>query len=226
MAEVPAKQTVVAIDGPSGSGKSTIARALAERLGFQYLDTGAMYRAVTWYFLGHLDHEPPSEAEALDLLAEIELSLPGPGVVHLNGEDVSSHLRSREVESRVSAVSAMPVVRSAMRQLQRAIATQGPVVAEGRDMATVVFPEAPCKFFLDASPQERARRRHQDFVGRGREVTEAQVLEEIQVRDHLDSSRKDAPLRMAEGATYVDTTAMDAEQVLATLERAVREVVG
>lgn len=213
-------QDVVAIDGPSGSGKSTVARALADHLGYQYLDTGAMYRAVTWHFLIH-ELEPDIEpAELQQVLADLTLRLPGSGRVELNGQDVTAHLRSRDVEKRVSAVSAISAVRKAMRQLQRSIADAGPVVAEGRDMASVVYPRARWKFYLDADPAERARRRLLDFRSRGREVTEAEVLEEIEVRDHLDSTRKDAPLTQTDGAFYLDTTGMSqAEVVEAVLRR-------
>ena len=214
-------EDVVAIDGPSGSGKSTVAQALATRLGYQYLDTGAMYRAVTWHFLRHqvtLD----LDLEHLDsFLDTIKLGLPGFGRVLLDGVDVTEHLRSQEVESRVSAVAALPGVRRRMRFLQRSIAQAGPVVAEGRDMASVVFPEARWKFYIDADPKERARRRCADFRARGRDVSVEEVLEEILVRDGLDSNREDAPLIRTEGATYVDTTGMSLEQVVDHLAAAV-----
>ena len=151
------QQDVVAIDGPSGSGKSTVARALADRLGYQYLDTGAMYRAVTWHFLSHEVDVHADPASLQSVLDGLTLRLPRAGLVELNGHDVSSHLRSRDVEKRVSAVSAVPVVSKSMRRLQRAIADAGPVVAEGRDMASVVYPRARWKFYLDAQPSERAR---------------------------------------------------------------------
>ena len=210
-------QEVVAIDGPSGSGKSTVARALADSLGYQYLDTGAMYRAVTWYFLVHeLDTDLDPE-RMQEVLAGLTVRLPRSGGVELNGQDVTAHLRSRDVEKRVSAISAISAVRQSMRSLQRAIADEGPVVAEGRDMASVVYPGARWKFYIDAAPIERARRRLLDFQNRGREVTEAEVLEEIQVRDHLDSTRKDAPLTQIGGAVYMDTTNMTQAQVVKAL---------
>lgn len=214
---------VVAIDGPSGAGKSTIARELARRLGYSYLDTGAMYRAVTWHFLeqqcapAQLAGDPGAERRMRDVLAHTELAVLPDGRVLLNGRDVSGHLRSREVEHQVSAVSALPFVREAMRELQRKVAAAGPLVAEGRDMTTVVFPDARWKVYLDARPEERARRRHKDFAGRGRDVTERDVLEEIEVRDRLDSTRVDAPLVRAKDAHYLDTTGLDAGAVLAAL---------
>lgn len=216
------QQDVVAIDGPSGSGKSTVARALAERLGYQYLDTGAMYRAVTWYFLSHELDTNADPAELQVVLDGLTLKLPGVGCVELNGNDVSAHLRSRDVEKRVSAVSAVALVRKSMRRLQRAIAQAGPVVAEGRDMASVVYPHARWKFYLDAQPTERARRRMLDFHARGRQVTEADVLEEIEVRDYLDSTREDAPLTRTEGAVYLDTTGLRPEEVIETMFRQIK----
>lgn len=211
---------VVAIDGPSGAGKSTVARALAERLGYSFLDTGAMYRAITWHFLsgGVAPSECAAEPdggharmrEALDG-ARLELRA---GRLFLNGRDVTAHLRTREVESQVSAVSALSFVRARMRDLQRAVAAQGPVVAEGRDMGSVVFPRARWKIYLDAAPSERARRRCQDFARQGRAVGEQDVLEEILVRDRLDSTRSDAPLRQADDAHYLDTTGMTTDAVV------------
>jgi cytidylate kinase len=147
--------------------------------------------------------------------------LPG-GRVEIDGRDVTSHLRSREVEERVSAVSALPFVRQAMGRLQRLVASHGPVVAEGRDMGSVVFPHARWKVFLDAAPQERARRRQRDFEQKGRMVSPAEVLEEIEVRDRLDSTRKDAPLIRVVDAFYLDTTGLDTEAVVAAVLRFVR----
>jgi len=181
-----------------------------------------MYRAVTWHFLEHdcapNEHDPAAGVVAMRAaLAAMELRLQGEGRVLVNGRDVTSHLRSREVESQVSAVSALLFVREAMRALQRRVAEQGPVVAEGRDMGSVVFPLARWKVFLDAAPPERARRRQKDFAARGRIVSEREVLEEIEVRDRLDSSRKDAPLLRAEGAHYLDTTGMTTDAVIDTI---------
>ncbi len=190
-------------------------------MGYQFLDTGAMYRAVTWHLLREqipIDAMVEQLGSALDA---IELRFSGSGRVMLDGVDVTEHLRSQAVESRVSAVAAIPEVRWRMRALQRAIAAAGPVVAEGRDMTSVVFKGARWKFYLDADPAQRARRRCAEFRGLGREVTEAEVLDEILVRDGLDSSRKDAPLIRIQGVTYVDTTRMTLEQVIDHLAGAV-----
>jgi cytidylate kinase len=221
-AEPSAARDVVAIDGPSGAGKSTVARRLAAALGFAYLDTGAMYRAVTWYLLEHgfvdLDDAAALERE----LGGLALELRGDGHVVVDGRDVTNHLRSREVESRVSAVSAVPAVRRHLRRLQRQVAVHGPLVAEGRDIASVVFPQARWKIYLDADPAERARRRHRDFIEQGRAVSRAEVEEEIAVRDHLDSSRRDAPLARASDATVVDTTGLTVEEVVRRIGALVR----
>lgn len=218
----------MAIDGPSGAGKSTIARQLAQRLGYGFLDTGAMYRAITWHFLegGHAPSECATEPDqgharmqtALDG-AELQIQQ---GQMLLNGRDVTSHLRTREVESQVSAVSALPFVRVRMGDLQRAVAVHGPIVAEGRDMGSVVFPKARWKVYLDAAPSERARRRCQDFERQGRKVSEKDVLDEILVRDRLDSTRSDAPLKRADDALYLDTTGLTAGAVIERLLQLVR----
>lgn len=218
----------MAIDGPSGAGKSTVARTLAQRLGFGFLDTGAMYRAITWHFLqagcvpGECTAEPDQgHARMRSALQRARLELAGDRVL-LNGRDVTSHLRTREVESQVSVVSALSFVREAMRDLQRLVAQNGPVVAEGRDMGSVVFPQARWKVYLDAAPAERARRRSEDFARQGRAVDQADVLDEILVRDRLDSTRSDAPLQKAPGALYIDTTGLTLDAVVDQLHAYVR----
>jgi len=213
---------VVAIDGPSGAGKSTVARELARRLGFAYLDTGAMYRAVTWHLLAFSVEDLEDEQTVPRLLRDLELEVTPAGGILVHGEDVSVHLRSHEVEVRVSQVSALPSVRKQMRHLQRLVALRGPVVAEGRDMASVVFPLARWKFYLDARPEERARRRHSDFLLAGRVVSKKEVLEEIEVRDRLDSTRRDGPLQRIADATYIDTTGSSFDQVVSRLVGLVR----
>jgi cytidylate kinase len=220
-APLPEPDQVVAIDGPSGAGKSTVARMLAARLGYSYLDTGAMYRAVTWLFLENEHNDLSDGARTRALLDGLQLELRPGGTVLVNGRDVTSHLRSREVESRVSAVSAIPDVRAAMREQQRAIARRGPVVAEGRDTTSVVFPAARWKFFLDAEPEARAHRRFLE-VGEGRAVTEAAILDELAVRDRLDSTRRDAPLARTSDARYVDTTSSTAAEVVEAMLAAIR----
>lgn len=226
---LPEPTEVVAIDGPSGAGKSTIAKSVAQKLGFQYLDTGAMYRAVTWHFLENRctpdqlgDDREAAERIMRAALDGMNLKLIHGSRVLVDGRDVTSHLRSQDVESRVSAVSALPFVRAAMTRLQRAVAAEGPIVAEGRDMGSVVFPRAKWKVFLTASAEERARRRTRDFAARGREVTEQQVLEEIVVRDRLDSTRQDAPLKQAADAHFLDSTGLATDQVVERILKLVR----
>jgi cytidylate kinase len=211
---------VVAIDGPSGAGKSTVARRLANRLSFAYLDTGAMYRAVTWYLLEQ-GIQPDDRQRVVERVSDLDLEVVPGGPVVVEGRDVTSHLRSHEVESRVSAVSAIPEVRAFLVELQRRMASRGPLVAEGRDMTTVVFPDARWKFFLDANPIERARRRSVETVARGTPLGEEEVLAEMVVRDRLDSTRRDGPLRRDSGAVYIDTTSMTIEQVVEAMAREV-----
>ena len=216
---------VVAIDGPSGSGKSTIAGRLAERLGWRHLDTGAMYRAVTLRFLErNVPLEDPEAVRAA--LADLDLRLGEEAEVHLDGREVGAELRKPEVEARVSAVSALPAVRRAMVVLQRAEASKGPLVAEGRDMTTVVFPDARWRVYLEASVEERARRRLRDFEAASREVSLDEVLEEIRARDFLDSTRADAPLRKAEGVFVLDTTGLGIEDCVERIAALVRGEAG
>lgn len=220
------KQDVVTIDGPSGVGKSTISRKIAESLGFTYLDTGAMYRAVGLYLDRHkvdlADDTAISEA-----LAAIRIDLfpagSGDGEVGvlLNGEDVSQEIRSPEMAMVASRVSAIPAVRQKLTRLQRAIGEQGKIVAEGRDTGTVVFPGARHKFFLDARPEERARRRVLQLQARGEAVDEQKILAMTLERDKNDRERAIAPLRQADDALAIDTTTRDIEEV----SRLVLEVV-
>jgi cytidylate kinase len=219
---------VVAIDGPSGAGKSTVARALARRLGFGYLDTGAMYRAVALWFVRHgwftaagsaLEPSSPRAQATERLLDKLALELPPgePQQVLVDGEDVAAELRSPRIEALVSEVASVPLVRARMRELQRRIARQGPVVAEGRDMTSVVFPHARWQFYLDADPAERARRRLAEFRARGIETDQTQVRTEIERRDELDSNRADAPLQRLPHVRYVDTTHLSAAEVVERL---------
>ncbi len=218
-----ARLEVVAIDGPSGSGKSTLARALAARLGWRHLNTGAMYRAVTLAFLKDgVDLEDP--AEVRDALSRVDLRMEesgqGEAHVYLGEEDVSGEIRGAAVEGLVSAVSAIPAVRTRLVELQRIEAQQEPLVAEGRDMTSVVFPDARWRFYLDASVEERAHRRQGDFQQAGRQETLPEVVEKLERRDALDSGREHSPLQWVEGVERIDSTGLDAAAVLAlVLER-------
>ena len=207
---------VIAIDGPVGAGKSVVARTLAARLGFRYLDTGAMYRAVTLKALRErADMEDPDALTRVAQSCEIELA-PGPGGVRvlLDGEDVSSAIRSIEVTNNAFYPSQTPGVRARMVELQRAEASRGPLVAEGRDMGTVVFADSPAKFYLDASVAERARRRHAEHVARDDDVSLEEVKRQIILRDRRDSERAASPLQRARDAEYIDSSNLTIDQVV------------
>lgn len=208
----------IAIDGPAGAGKSTVARLVAQRLGYVYIDTGAMYRALTFKALElGLDL---NDADALGELAEradIRLSACGasgePRVL-LDGRDVTALIRTPDINRGVSLVARVPAVREALVRLQRAQAEAGGVVMDGRDIGTVVLPEAEYKFFLTASLEERARRRGRDLASQGYATAPAEVEAEVARRDLLDSQRAVSPLRQAEDAEVVDTTAMSLDEVV------------
>ncbi len=204
---------VVAIDGPAASGKSTTARLAAERLGFRYLDTGAMYRAITRKVLD--EGVDPADEAAVGALAErVRLTFAGDRLL-LDGEDVTDRLRAGEVTAAVSLVARVPAVRRAMVRLQRESARAGPCVVEGRDIGTVVFPDAPVKIFLVASLAERARRRRAELGATAPD--ERALTEEIRRRDALDSSRADSPLRPAEDAIPLDTTGLTIAETVAAI---------
>ncbi len=225
------QQNVITIDGPSGVGKSTISRKIAASLGFTYLDTGAMYRAVGLYFDRlHVDVSDEKAVSAALESIHIELFPSGTGEgdtgVLLNGEDVSCAIRSPEIAMTASRVSAIPAVREKLTRLQREIGVQGKVVAEGRDTGTVVFPKAMYKFFLDAKPEERARRRILQLQVNGEAVNEDKILAMTLERDKNDRERGIAPLRKAEEALAIDTTARDIEQVSQLILEVVRGKTG
>ena len=207
---------VITIDGPSGSGKSTISRQLAARLHYTYLDTGAMYRAVG--LLVSRSGISLDEEEAMEkLLESLDLKLlPGNGDtrVLLGGEDVSSAIRTAEMGMVASRVSALSVVRKKLTELQRTLGLRGAVVAEGRDTGTVVFPEAELKFYLDASLEERARRRSAQLREQGHVVDEKEILAQIKKRDQDDSARSLAPLKAATDAVVIDSSVMTIEEVV------------
>ncbi len=201
------------IDGPAGSGKSTTAKMLATRLSYQYLDTGAMYRALTHFALEH--DVAPSDGPRLEKLARtlpIEFKTEG-GVncVFINGIDVTAAIRTPEVTLHVSEVSAHAGVRTAMVSMQKKIGARGSIVAEGRDTATVVFPNASFKFYMDASVEVRAQRRLLELVKTGETASLDEMIAEIKRRDAYDSSREHSPLRKARNAYLIDTTNMTVE---------------
>ena len=209
---------IIAIDGPAGAGKSTVARLVAARLGYAYLDTGALYRAAALQAsrmgLALEEGEPIRR-----LMQEIEIRFEG-GRTRLGGEDVSEAIRTPEISRLASVISAIPSVRRSLLPLQRRVGHAVPTVADGRDMGTVVFPDADHKFFLDATPAERARRRHRELRDKGVDVPLEEVEREIRERDERDSGRSEAPLRRAADAVYLLTDSMDVEEVVeAVLDR-------
>lgn len=196
---------IIAIDGPSASGKSTTAKGVAEKLGITHVDTGAMYRAVT-LGLKLSGISPDDNASVCQYLSEIELYFDGNNKIHLNGVDVSHEIRSGDISSRVSAVSAIPEVREKMVIIQRRIAGEQNCVLEGRDIGTVVFPNAEFKFFLIADIDVRAKRRLIELEKMGETNTISELIEDIRRRDQLDSSRDHSPLIQAKDAIPIDTS--------------------
>ena len=210
----------MAIDGPAGAGKSTIARRLAGKLGFTYIDTGAMYRAVAlWAIRQDLDAGDMHRMEQLAIAADIRLS---PGRIQLNGEDVTEAIRQPEVTSGASKIAVIPGVRRAMVAKQRAMGERSSVVMEGRDIGTVVFPHAEVKVFLDAQPGERVRRRLEEGRAKGETITEEALAAQIAERDKRDSTRAEAPLTQAPDAVYLDSTGLTIDEVEEAILRIVR----
>lgn len=213
-------KSVIAIDGPAASGKSTIGRLLAEELGYIYLDTGVMYRAVTW---AALDRHIPIEDEAAvaGLARTLRIDVLRPTVedgrqctVLVDGQDVTWDIRRPEVDHGVSPVSAYAGVRAALTEEQRRMGREGRIVMVGRDIGTVVLPKADLKIYLDATLEERAGRRYREILARGEPAVLAEVLAAVRRRDEIDSSRSLAPLQPADDAVVVDTTFLSVEQVL------------
>jgi cytidylate kinase len=214
------KIVVVAIDGPAGAGKSTIARRLAGRLGFLYIDTGAMYRAVAlWALRQNVEISDHHRMEQLAIAAGIELE---PGRIRLNGEDVTDAIRTAEVSDGASRIAVIPGVRRAMVAKQRALGERTSVVMEGRDIGTVVFPGAEVKIFLDAQPGERVRRRLRDVRAQGGTIGEEDLAAQMSERDARDSTRADAPLAQAPDAVYLDSTGLEIVQVEEAILKIVR----
>ena len=218
---------IVAIDGPAGAGKSSVSKLLARRLGFTFVDTGAIYRAVALSARRQGIGYEQDEALA-GLLGRIQIGFQGAGDenrVLLDGEDVSAAIRTPEISLGASAVSARKVVREGLLQLQRRLALAAPVgaVLEGRDIGTVVFPDADLKFFLLAKPEVRARRRYEELFQKGTESSLDEVLADQTKRDHDDASRAIAPLKPAEDAVQVDSSELPLSEVVRSLERVIRQ---
>ncbi|MCL6636131.1 MAG: (d)CMP kinase [Peptococcaceae bacterium] len=217
----------IAIDGPAGAGKSTVARMVAQELGFLYIDTGAMYRAVALQALR--EGIDLADGESLGRLAaavsvRLEAGADGSQKVFLNGEDVTEEIRSPGVSRVVSLVARVPAVRERLVALQRALAEKGGVVMEGRDIGTVVLPDARVKVFLTASPEERARRRREELAAKGYSVDQRRMEEEILARDRMDSSRETSPLAPAPDAEIIDCSSLPVEQVVKMIVARAAEV--
>lgn len=217
------KHVVIAIDGPAGAGKSTIARRVAARLGFLYIDTGAMYRAIgLWALRAGVALDDMHRLEQLAREAQVELES-SPPRVFLNGEDITEAIRAPEVSEAASRSSAVPGVRRALVEKQRRIGAEGCVVMEGRDIGSVVFPNAEVKIFLDAQPAVRAERRLRELREKGQSPSAEDVVVEMGARDQRDRSRADSPLLQAPDAVYVDTSGLSIEEVEETILRIVRQ---
>ena len=220
------KHIAVAIDGPSGAGKSSIARSAAQELGFVYVDTGAIYRTVSLYIFDR-GIDPADRAAVTAALPEIHIDLRyGDGGLQrmfLNGEDVTERIRLPEISMFTSAVSGIPEVRAFLMEMQRSLARERSVIMDGRDIGTVVLPDAQVKIFLTASPEDRARRRWEELRERGTEKTYEDILREVEERDYNDTHRAAAPLRPAEDAVCLDTTGctfrQSRERILAIIRR-------
>ena len=221
-----AKKYSIAIDGPAGAGKSTIAKALAKELGYHYVDTGAIYRTVA-YFLDLLGVSPKDvdgvERYIDELTVNIEYDETGFQHMIMNGMDVTGDIRSQDISQKASLVSAHAVVREVLLDMQRDVARKNNVIMDGRDIGTVVLPNADVKIFLTASPEVRAKRRTDELTAKGQKAVYETILKEIIQRDYQDSHRLVAPLKQADDAVLVDTSNLNIEEVMETIKGIVRE---
>lgn len=219
------REFVVAIDGPSASGKSTVSKLVARALGFTYVDSGSLYRGITWKALH--DHVDCKDADAvLAMIADMDLEFFVENEVvrfRIDGVDPGQDIRADSVVERVSDIAAMPDVRDFINQKLRDMVAFQRIVVEGRDIGSVVFPHSPFKFYLDADPEERARRRHQE-TAREKDPDELKnVLDALKRRDHKDTTRETAPLQISPGANVVDTTSLSIDEVVAVIVGQIRE---
>ncbi len=221
-----AKTYAIAIDGPAGAGKSTIAKALAKELGFRYVDTGAIYRTVA-YFLDLLGVSPKDvdgvERYIDELTIDIQYDEEGKQHMLMNGMDVTDEIRTQDISQKASLVSAHPVVREVLLDMQRDVARKNNVIMDGRDIGTVVLPKADVKIFLTASVEVRAKRRYEELIAKGQKAQLAQIQKEIEQRDYQDTHRPIAPLKMARDSVKLDTSDLDIPGVLAEMKRIIGE---
>ena len=223
-----AKKISIAIDGPAGAGKSTMARRLAKELGYYYVDTGAIYRTVAYFF--DLWGVSPKDIDGItryidELTINIEYDEDGVQHMIMNGMDVTDDIRTQEISQKASLVSAHAIVRDMLLDMQRDVAKQHNVVMDGRDIGTVVLPKATVKFFLTASAEVRAKRRTDELIAKGQKANYNRILKEIQQRDYQDTHREVAPLKMCRDSIKLDTSDMDIDQVIAAMKETIAQKV-
>jgi cytidylate kinase len=218
------KVTVVAVDGPAASGKSTVSKLLAKKLGFIYVDSGAMYRAVTWQAL-EMGVDVTDNIAVIGMMHTIKISfeiVDGAARMLINGVDPGDKIREPRVAEKVSIVAAIPEVRQILVQQQRSLTKFGSLVMEGRDIGSVVFPDTPFKFYLDARPEIRAQRRQRDFAAMNIQTSAEHVAQNLQARDKLDSGRATAPLQIALGATVIENSRLTVEETVEVILQHIR----
>ena len=213
---------VIAIDGPAGAGKSTISKLIAKNLGINYIDTGAMYRAITYKCIKE-DIDVNDIQRVVDLCSRTDVDFVD-NYIYLDGQRLNEEIRTLQVSSRVSDVAKIPQVREFLLEKQREIGKRSDVILDGRDVGTHIFPDTKYKFFLNASAQERGRRRYQELIDKGQSVVLEEIIEDIKKRDYIDSTREVAPLVKADDAIEVDTTYMTIDQVVTYISDMVRRI--